>query len=177
MTNPDPSDPVTVPRSRPWVTVLLVVSLALNLAIAGVIAGAFLSGFKGNGRFGEVRELGFGPFSDALSDDDRKSLRRAFVQRAPDIVASRRQTRADIAMVLAALRADPFNADVLRTALASGSARAAERQALGQELIFEHLSAMPAQDRLSFADRLETALTRRGQRDAKRRNDGTPPRP
>lgn len=136
--------------------IALAVSVALNLLIVGVVAGAMLR--EGGPRGRMMGELDFGPFAEALTGEDRAALRRAFVERAPDMRDMRRQMRADFQGLLAALRAEPFDAAALRAAMAGQAERMAERLQLGQELMVERLEAMSPEARAQFADRLEERL-------------------
>jgi uncharacterized membrane protein len=173
-------DPTTAPKSAPpaprtqtWVRVLLGLSLAANFAVAGVVAGAFL---RGSDRMSEVRELGFGPFTRALDDDDRRELRRAFIESQPDLREGRRQMRNDMQVLLSVLRADPFDQAAAEAALANGTERGRERAELGQRLILERLAGMTPAQRQAFADRLEAGLRARPSRDDDRRDrDGERP--
>lgn len=159
-----------------WLRLALILSVALNLAVAGVVAGAWLRAGPGERRAPDaaVRDLGFGPFAGALSEEDRRALRRAYLQRSPDLREVRRQMRADMAGVLAALRAEPFAPDALQSALRDAGARTAERLELGQSLLLERIEAMTPEARRAFADRLEAGLTRRGGPPAE---GGASPRP
>lgn len=140
--------------------IALAVSVALNLAVAGVVAGAVWRMGSDGRPVPAVRDLGFGPFAGALTDDDRRELRRAFLRQAPDMRATRAAMREDMAAVLAALRSDPYDPQALRVALDRATRRTAERLALGQDLIFDRISAMTPEARRAFADRLEQGLTR-----------------
>ncbi len=150
-----------------WGRALLFVSLTLNLVVFGIVGGAAL------GRLGHqrpeiaARDVGFGLFNEALSEQDRKDLRRAYVQAKPDIRADRREMRENLVQVLALLRQDPFDAAALRSALEAGARRMEERQALGQNVILEHLKTMTVAERVAFADRLENSLKRRDRKDRK----------
>jgi len=162
MTNPDPiSRPPTKPPFR-WGRVVLFVSLALNLAVAGVVAGAMLGRFGPDRHDLAARDVGLGLFSDALSQDDRKALRRAYVEANPDFRGDRQKMRDNLQTVLTALRAEPFQADVLRQALESGAARIMQRQQNGQTIMLEYLTSMSPAARAEVADRLEKSLKRRG---------------
>lgn len=136
--------------------IALAVSVALNLLVVGVVAGAMLR--EGGPRGRMMGELDFGPFAEALTGEDRDALRRAFVERAPDMRDMRRQMRADFQGLLSALRAEPFDAGALRQAMAGQAERMAERLQLGQELMLERLEAMSPEARAQFADRLEERL-------------------
>ncbi|MGO4907695.1 periplasmic heavy metal sensor [Pseudorhodobacter sp. W20_MBD10_FR17] len=161
------NDPKTTKLKSPvpkrpvrWGRVALIVSLALNLAVAGVVGGAIL-GRGGPARNDLIaRDVSFGFFNDAFSEKDRKELRRAYADANPNIRADRQQMRDDLQTILAALRAEPFDADALRAALETGATRIEMRQTQGQALVLEHLTKMSGVDRAEVANRLENALKR-----------------
>ena len=148
--------PAVVPSGR-GLKIALAVSVAINLAIAGLAAGAWL-----NGRH-EARGRGmsdFGAFSEALSREDRRGLRRALITEAPAFRAARTAAEAAFAGVVTALRTEPFDPAALDAALAAVAARNADRLELGRALIATYLVGMEAEDRLALADRLEAQLAR-----------------
>ena len=129
---------------------------ARKLAVVGVVAGAFLR--DGPPRGG--RDFGLGPLSEALSREDRRALREAFVERHPGLRADRQAMRADVEALLAALRAEPFDAMAMQAALRAIADRNGALLATGQELLAERIAAMTPQDRAAFADRLDRKLPR-----------------
>lgn len=151
------------PASGPsrGVKIALAVSVALNLAVAGLAAGAFL---RDGPQRGIPRDMSFGPFSEALDDADRRSIRRALLERAGEFRQQRNAARAEFETLLVTLRANPFDAEALKSALAALEARNAERLELGRSLIEARLIQMSPEERAAFADRLEKGL-RRGGRD------------
>lgn len=154
---PAPEAPATAPASK-TLKIALAVSVALNLAVAGLAAGAWM---KEGGPHGGPRDFSFGPFSEALSQDDRRALRKALFDRGPDFQASREAARAEFGALLAALRADPFDPAALGTALAAIEKRNADRLELGRSMIETRITEMSVADRLAFADRLEAGLNRK----------------
>lgn len=154
-----PTAPVTPdPAGSRWLKPALIVSVALNLAVAGLVLGAWL----GDGpRKGMPRDMSFGPFSEALSDQDRRALRKGLMERAGEFSTSREAARAEFEALLAALRADPFDPAAMKSALAAIESRNAERLQLGRSLIETRLIEMSAEDRQAFADRLERGLRHR----------------
>lgn len=154
-----------VAKSGKGLRIALAVSVALNLAVAGVVAGAVLNHRGEGGRMDMGRELGFGPFSEALSRDDRRALREAFLAKAPELRETRRQRGQDAQALLGALRADPFAPDALSAIMDSQQRRMENQLQLGQDLLREFLINMPPRERAAFADRLEQRL--RPDRDAK----------
>lgn len=141
------------------IRIALAVSLALNLAVAGVVGGTLLGGW-GRPPNPTVRDIGFGPFTAALSAQDREALGRAFREQAPDMRGMRREMRAEAGQMLQALRADPFDKTALLQAIAAQDARGKARLELGQRLLAERLIAMTPAERAAFADRLEQSLNR-----------------
>jgi uncharacterized membrane protein len=140
-------------RGLRWV---LAVSVALNLAVVGLVAGAMLREGGPHGRM--VRDLDFGPFTEALTEGDREALRRAFMARMPEMRDMRAAMRADFAALLAALRAEPFDAAALQGAVANQAGRMQRRLEVGQQIMLERIAAMTVTDRRAFADRLEARL-------------------
>jgi uncharacterized membrane protein len=143
------------------VKIALALSVALNLAVAGLAVGAWLGG---GGHRDMPRDMSFGPFSEALDSSDRRAIRRALLERMGEFRASRAEARAEFETLLDSLRADPFDPAVMKTALAAIEARNAQRLELGRSLIETRLIEMSDADRRAFADRLEKGL-RRGGRD------------
>ncbi len=154
------TEPAAHPATATWVKVVLALSLAVNLAVIGLAAGAFIKG----GPKGSPRDASFGPFSEAFSREDRKALRSALAERAPEFLASRQAAQQEFTALLAVLRAQPLDPAALSAALAAIEQRNADRLHLGRGLIETRLMAMSDADRLAFADRLESGLKHRGRR-------------
>lgn len=147
-----------VAKSGKGLQIALAISVAINLAVAGVVAGAMLNHGPDGGRMDMGRELGFGPFSEALSRDDRRVLREAFLAKAPDLRDNRRQRVQDAQALLGALRADPFAPDALAKLMDSQQRRMESQLQLGQDLLRAFLISMTPEARLAFAGRLEERL-------------------
>ncbi len=147
-----------VATSGKGLRIALAISVAINLAVAGLVAGAMLHHRPDGGRMDMGRELGFGPFSEALSRDDRRALREAFLAKAPDLRDNRRQRGQDAQALLGALRADPFAPDALTELMDSQQRRMESQLHLGQDLLRTFLISMTPEARLAFAGRLEERL-------------------
>jgi uncharacterized membrane protein len=158
MTDPVTSAPKPAPTSR-GVKIALVVSVALNLAVAGLAVGAWL---RDGPRGGMPRDMSFGPFSEALDDADRKSIRRSLLERVGEFREQRKAAKAEFEALLMALRAEPFEPEAMQAALAAIEARNSERLELGRTLIETRLIEMSPEARKAFADRLEKGLRRAG---------------
>ncbi|TXI05513.1 MAG: periplasmic heavy metal sensor [Pseudorhodobacter sp.] len=157
------------PKSSKGLRIALALSVALNLAVLGLVAGAILRDGPGM-RAAMVRDLGFGPYTEALSPEDRKALRRALFEKAPDIRENRRKMREDTQALLALLRNDPFDADAFHARMEAQHERMEDQLRLGQDLLQDFITAMPAPERRAFADRLEAGLRHHKDHDEKDRN-------
>lgn len=146
------------PRQR-WRRLVLILSLGLNLVILGLFGGHELSRFL-HGPPPPVRELGFGPFTRALSPEDRKALLREFMRQSKGFVEQRRQMRDDFRALIAALKADPYQPSVTAAIMARQQVRTEQWLVLGQSLLQQRLTAMSAADRSALADRLREGFDR-----------------
>lgn len=166
--------PLPQPVAPRYLRIALVLSLSVNLLVAGLVAGAVLRG----GQSPEaVRDLGFGPFAAALSEDDRKALRQAYMLRAVQGGDTRRAMAGNMQALVAALRADPFNPEAARDLMQQASDRLAKRIDLGMSLLFDLIAGMPEAARLDFADRLATELRHGAKRRGKLGSGQVPPAP
>ena len=168
------SDTAVVKAPGRGLRIALAVSVALNLAVAGLFAGSFLKDHEAGGPRG-VREIGFGPFSEALSRDDRKALRRAVLARMPEMRQARQEAAQDAQTLLGVLRAEPFNPGQVAAVLEAQRVRMAGRFEVGQGLMRDLLLAMTPEARRAFADRLEKRLQKGGP--DKFGDEGPPPKP
>lgn len=168
------TDPSTHRSGAPtWMRVLLVVSLALNLLIAGVVVGAIASGRAGGPP--RVVDLNLGPLTRALDPEDRRAIGHALRSRE-DIRPPRPVERLANARALGqALRAEPFDRDMVARLLDSQRSRAADVFLAGQEALLDRLEQMTPEERRAFADRLGQELRstlRSGGRDRGPNEDG-----
>lgn len=163
---PPPQPPRSMARG---LKILLAVSLALNLAVVGTVAG-FALRFHDDGRPSPsaVRELNFGPFTQALTRDQRRALLRGFAEQGPDLRQMRTQMRGDFDAVLTALRATPFDGPAFRQAIEGQSNRIAARAEAGRDALVALVLQMSDADRAAFVERLEKSLDRRGDKDGQR---------
>jgi uncharacterized membrane protein len=148
---------------RPWGKIVLFVSLALNLLVVGVVIGAVVNGPRDRDRNPALRDLGFGPFVHALPRADRRELGEALLRQAGAFRQNRAEMRASFEAFLGALRAEPFDPDVLLQVVNDQQVRITERQALGRQLLLDRIEAMTPDQRSAYANDLDRSL-RRGDR-------------
>lgn len=172
---PPPPPPPTPPQrlvSPRALRIALAVSVAVNLAVLGAVAGSFWHKGGMDERGAMTRDLGFGPFGEALAPEDRRALREWLKDRAPELREANTQRRADVAAVQSALRAQPFSPEALRSALNSMRGRMEGQLALGHEALTAVILAMPDAERLALADRLDRGLRQGGKDGPDGRKDG-----
>lgn len=143
------------PKTGKGLRIALAVSVALNLAVVGVVAGAIL---RDGPRGPFIRDLDFGPYGEAFAPEDRDAMRKAFLSRDVNMRDLRDQMRADGAALIALLRAETLDLAKLEALMQQQQGRMLDRIALGRELVAERIAAMSTEDRRAFADRLERAF-------------------
>lgn len=152
----------TTPRISRRIKIILGLSLALNLAVAGVIAGAAL-------RHGDVqqkgpRTAGFGayglPYMIALSREDRHEIKTAVRLGRIGAVPDRAARRALYNDVLTHLQATPFDAAALSDALGRQANTTIEVQKVAQAAWLDLVAEMTDAERSSYAREIEDVLRR-----------------
>ncbi len=147
-------------KTRRWTRIALVVSLALNLVVAGLVAGAFLHGPPRPGGHPGLSALGFEPFVSALPKQDRRALGRALAARESSFRDRRAALRREFGALLAALRAEPYEHAAVERIVTAQEAQIAASRALGRTLLLDHIGTMDAAERAAYAAELEKGLRR-----------------
>lgn len=163
MPGPNKGRPSAAPkpaRAPGWMRWLLLASLALNLAVVGVVAGGLLwHGRPEHGGPPRGRDF-ITPYTESFSQDQRRELGRklfrSFERRQGD--RPRPAPFGDYRSALSLLRADPFDSAAFTEVLSAQDARAAERQKMGQQVLVDYVSALSPEARAAYADRLEAKL-------------------
>ncbi|MSU88300.1 periplasmic heavy metal sensor [Rhodobacteraceae bacterium 2CG4] len=165
MSTPSAPTPEPIPRRMPrWAKLALVGSLALNLAVLGVVGGALLRGAD-RGRPLYLPIEGFRSISAAMLPEDRAALRRDLRARRDEIRDARRTLRRSQGEFIAALRADPFSSEALAAALDSHAEQWEQFGRRTREMLVRRISEMSPEARAAFAANLESHLSeRRGAR-------------
>lgn len=156
------ADPVVTQTGRigRLTRIVLILSLALNLAILGLVAGSFLRADDGKrpGRF----SLELGPVASALAPEDRRAILSALRDRRD--LRPRRGRPEELDVILLVLRAETLDVAALDQALAAPLRRIADVQQVVTGALSERIQEMSADERAAFADRLEEAMTRTSRR-------------
>jgi uncharacterized membrane protein len=155
-------------KSGIWLRVVLFSSLAINLLIIGMVAGALLRG--GPGPQGRPRadvpffDLGNGPIGRALSGESRQQIGRGMAAREPDLRANREEIRAQYGELIRALRKDPFDPALVERIITAQQRKLLARQDIGKNLLVARVAQMTPEQRAEYATRLERFLRRTGGR-------------
>ena len=163
-----PSQPnhTTRPRRRVWLRVLLFASLALNLAVIGVVGGAVLKFAHDDERPQMIsRELGLAPFRFAFDDEGQRQLDAAVRSRAGELGIGRTAWQNTYFDILDAIRAEPFDAAGFRAAMERQAELSLQSRRVGLDIMIAQLERMSLAERNAFVER----FVRRAQ---KFRDDG-----
>lgn len=148
------SDDPTVakPKRRPeWKTVLLVVSLGLNLLIFGAAVGFFLrGGIPPNPLADAEMRFAYG----ALSAEAKKTVRAKFRAERSELRRKGRELQAAFREVQASLRADPFSDARFASALAERRRLFIALAERGHMILTNVVAELPPSERAKLAERL-----------------------
>jgi len=148
-------------RTGKGVRIALIVSLALNLLVVGVIGGAMLSGDRWQHRGPPRMQAMGGPLTRALAPDDRRALAREMRAAHHDRAWSRQRLREDFTGLVADLQATPFDPQAVEARLARIQDGVDERIGKGQAMLVARLARMDDAERAAYAERLQVELQRR----------------
>lgn len=155
--------PAPTPASSPrWMKPLLILSLTANLVVIGFVIGQEL---RGDGRRGADRAVAW--VLDMVPEDRRAMAEAHFAEALPALDAPNDDRGANVAMVLAAIRAEPYQPSELQAAMAKFGASRAERWAVLRERLSTLLTQFTPEERAAFAHNFEERMNRW----RKRRND------
>lgn len=153
--DPDQSE-VQKPR-RLW-KVIFVLSLALNVAIVGVVIGTTWR-FQDKPprptlRVPESSSI----YLRALDNSHRRELGRKLRRSDGTLKNVRAEITQGFEQAIAVLRAEPFDSDAFEQVMQAHSTRAEMRMQEARSILLNHLIALSAAERAAYADRLEQAL-------------------
>lgn len=145
-----------------WMRWALVVSLAVNLLVAGLVIGAVVSGPPERSGANRNRDMSL-PYTRALDRDDQRAVRRTMLR---DLRAQSDDGGpiADYRQALRLLRAEPFDAAAFMALQERQASRARDRFAVGQRALTAHLQDMTPAERAAYATRLEGEIARLAER-------------
>jgi uncharacterized membrane protein len=143
-------------REGRWRRWLLVVSLALNLLVLGLVAGAVLRGGPPGG--GARVDLTPGPLLRAFEAEDRAAIRAGVQARRPLDRRARIEMRRDMRAMRDALRAETFEPARIRALMDRQFARLRTIQGRAADQVLDQLATMSPAERRALADRFEAEM-------------------
>jgi len=139
---------------RPWLKAVLVISLALNLAVIGIGAGAAWR-FK-DGPHGADRPVMLGRF--IFKDLGRQEVRRLLHDRAGEAGGARDRRRAEMDQVIALLRAETLDAPAVMAVVDAHIVESDGFMRSVAQLWGNRLEGLSLKDRHKLADRMQRQL-------------------
>lgn len=144
------------PSSPRWMKLLLALSLAANLLVIGVVAGRELRGDDRRG--GADRAVGW--ILEMMPDGRRDMARAHFDEARPALEAADGDRGAEVAEILAAIRAEPYQPADVQAAMAAFGASRTERWEVLRERMATLLARLTPAERAAFADNFEERMNR-----------------
>lgn len=149
---------------RPWLKVVFVASLALNLAVLGALGGAMVMRDKWHPHHPSRLDMVGGPLTRALNDEDRRAIGRQMRKAYRDGHSTRERQRGHFKLLITELKAEPFDPDAVSAQMSKQRAAFKDRLELGQTILLERLVQMSHGERVAFADRLQEGVSRHWKR-------------
>jgi len=148
---------MAAPVSR-FLRIALVVSLGLNLAVAGLAVGMLVRGHAA-GPPGRV-DFSLGPLGRALTEKDRAAVAREFRSRGDVRPPGPRDRRQDLRELVAVLTAEPLDRDALERILERSRDRGRRAMEAGQSALIARIAEMTPTERIVLAERLKAEVRR-----------------
>ncbi|MEP3845616.1 MAG: periplasmic heavy metal sensor [Paracoccaceae bacterium] len=147
------------PRTAKWVKVLLGLSLASNLAIVGLVAGA-ISRSPRHTEGGGVARYAM-PYVIALTREDRRSVFQAMRDGTGSAKLPTRQERRKLyEEMLSVIEAEPLDLDTVQSILERQTQTALFAQDAAQTAWLELISTFDEAERDAYAERVRDVLKR-----------------
>lgn len=138
---------------KPWLKIVFALSLALNLAVVGIVGGAM---FRFDKREGGMRSPPVGALLyRELSKEDRREIRAAADQDFSKRDERRKEEAEELA---AALRQVPFDPNLVESLLLAQTKKVDDFQASVRALWLARVSEMSDAERADYAERLKDAM-------------------
>ncbi|MEX0969858.1 MAG: periplasmic heavy metal sensor [Paracoccaceae bacterium] len=142
----------TAPR---WMKITLVLSLAANLAVVGLVAG-----FALHGPIWRPDRDGMAALMRGLPPEHMRALRSELRGHGDRLREGLRGQRELATALASALRAEPFSPEAFADLLASQRGRVAALQTIGHDALVARVTMMSADERAAYARMLENRQRR-----------------
>ena len=136
-----------------WIKIALIVSVAANLGIAGVIGGAALRAPEIHRNNLEAPD-GVAMLARAMPAAHQRELREGLRDRRGGLRPDREALRSLRGRFVLALRAEPFDIDAVNNVFADQRAMLSKLTEAGHDSVIEQIGKMSPQDREKYLRRL-----------------------
>lgn len=142
-----------------WGKIALVVSLTVNVLIAGLAIGTFAQVKKSDGfvRTGEAS----GAYTFALSPKDRREIGKNMASYFKDKGRDRGALQKEYERMIDVVTSDPFDRAAAQDVLTNQAEFASDRRVAAEGLLLDQLENMTLKERQEFAQRLQEGVKRR----------------
>ncbi len=155
-----------IPKGPRWGKIALIVSLSVNLLIAGLAVGTFANVKRNAPPMGAGEAAG--AYTFALLPKDRRDIGNALSKLNRENGSTREKIVAEYQNMIEILLADEFDRDAAEQILDRQFQFANGRRAVSEMLLLDKLEQMSKEERKAFAERLKEGANR---------HPGKPPRP
>ena len=151
------TDTPAKPGMKRWLRVVLVLSLAMNFVVIGLVGGAALH-FGRSGPPPKYSDRGGSPIFSAFEREDRRDIGRSIRKSYREYAGKVEHEKAQYQAIADVIEAEPMDLDALRQASAAIDDRMAQRRSFAREAWIEKVSGMSLEDRKAYATRLREIL-------------------
>jgi uncharacterized membrane protein len=139
---------------------LLIGSLAVNFIVAGLMVGATVGNKRSGDRPPREGDI-LGAYTQALTGQERREIGKSIRDHHRAQGEKPLRPREVLQQMLAALKAEPFDPEAVRTLIDEQSETAFARRKVAQELWLQHITDMSPKERAAYAVRIEEVLSKR----------------
>lgn len=141
-----------------WAKLLLILSLAANVAVLGLYLG---HGMRDERAVGS-RHVHW--IVKLMPEHRRDFVQTTFDARRDDLRAATATRARDMRALVVAIRAEPFSPETVQSEMRKRRESRDQRNDIIQTTLLEVLTALTSEERAAFADNLEDGLKRRAER-------------
>ncbi|MDG1430928.1 MAG: periplasmic heavy metal sensor [Paracoccaceae bacterium] len=147
------------PKGPRWGKIVLILSLSVNLLIAGLAVGTFANVKKGDNFVRNGEESG--AYTFALSPKDRREIGKNMASYFQKNGRDRDALGKEYARMIEVVTADTFDREAAQLILSNQASFAVDRRLAAEGLLLDQLESMSADERREFAERLQEGVKRR----------------
>ena len=144
----------SIKQGKPWIRILLVISLGMNLAVVGLVIGAKISGHGPRG-MSHANGSGMRVLMHALPNSKRADVRKYFHENRDRIRAKDSAMRASLDNITTAITAQPFDANALNEGFSAQRAHIVAITQNAQQAFVAIIASMTDKERAEYVDNMK----------------------